>query len=239
MSKASTSRVFDAVRGLKDASVGVVLAVLFVVFAGLAASKFWVTDPNLSLLLSYLAVWVPLLAAVAVGWYRHGHDIGLRFRPLDVVWGLSIGLLARSMAGAVEILGYGHLGTGAVTFGETVYDGWWLFGALAAPVLIAPLVEELFFRGLLLRAVLGTTRTAGGGRVSSSVIAVTVSGLVFALVHTLTADSPTTVLVVGVSTFAFGVSVAVLAVVTGRLGGPIIAHLTFNAVVIVPALLPR
>jgi len=237
MSTVTTPRVLDAPRGLTDATVGVVLAALFVVFAGLAASKLWVTDPNLSLLLSYLAVWVPLLGAVGVAWYRHGHDLGLRFRPLDLLWGLSIGLLARSMASAVELLGYGHVGTGAVTFGETVYDGWWLFGALAAPVLIAPLLEELFFRGLLLRSVLGTTRTAGGGRVSSSVIAVVVSGLVFALVHTLTAGSTTAVVVVGVSTFVFGASAAVLSVVTGRLGGAVVAHVTFNALVVVPALL--
>ncbi|TDW30569.1 CPBP family intramembrane glutamic endopeptidase [Cryobacterium psychrophilum] len=238
MSKVSSSREFDPQRGLTDATAGLVLAVLFVVFAGLAASKFWVTDPNVSVLLSYLAVWIPLLGAVGVAWYWHGHNLRLRFRPLDLLWGLSVGLLARSVASALEMLGYGRLGTGPVTLGETVYDGWWMFGALAAPVLIAPIVEELFFRGLLLRSVLGSTRRAGGGAVSSVVIAVLVSGLVFALVHTLTAGTPTAVVVGGVSTFVFGTSAAVLAALTGRLGGAVVAHVTFNALIVVPALLP-
>lgn len=236
MSDDTTPLVFDARRGLTDATVGVVLAVLFVVFASMAAAQFWVTDPHVSLLLSYLAVWIPLLGAVGVAWYFHGHDLGLRFRWLDVLWGLSIGLLARSVASAVEIIGFGQMGSSAVTFGETVYDGWWLFGALLAPVLLAPLIEELFFRGLLLRSVLGVTRTGGGARGSSTVIAVVVSAIVFAVVHVLTVGTVTGVWVAGVSTFVFGVGAACLAVLTGRLGGAIIAHVTFNALVVVPAL---
>lgn len=229
-------RVFHAQHGLTDATAGVVLAVLFVLFASMAAAKFWITDANVSLLLSYLAVWIPLLGAVGVAWYFHGHNLGLRFRWLDLLWGLSIGLLARSAASAAEILGYGQMGSSAVTFGETVYDGWWLFGALLAPVLLAPLIEELFFRGLLLRSMLGVTRGNGGARGTSTVIAVLVSALVFALVHMLTATTVTSVVVVGVSTFVFGLGAACLAALTGRLGGAIIAHVTFNALVVVPAL---
>ncbi|WP_035879260.1 CPBP family intramembrane glutamic endopeptidase [Cryobacterium sp. MLB-32] len=237
MSEVTKPRIFDAQRGLTDATVGVVLAVALVLFASLAAAEFWITDPNVSLLLSYLAVWIPLLGAVGIAWLFHGHDLGLRFHWLDLLWGLSIGLLARSVASVVEILGYGQMGSSAVTFGETVYDGWWLFGALLAPVLLAPLVEELFFRGLLLRSVLGVTRLSGGARGTSTVIAVLVSALVFALVHVLTVGTVTGVWVAGVSTFVFGLGAACLAVLTGRLGGAIIAHVTFNALVVVPALL--
>ncbi|KGJ81726.1 hypothetical protein GY21_01155 [Cryobacterium roopkundense] len=236
MSEVTKPRVFDAQRGLTDATVGVVFAVLFVLGASAAVVGFWIADPNLSLLLGYLAVWIPLLGAVGVACYFHGHDIGLRFRWLDLLWGLSIGLLARSVASAVEILGYGQMGSSAVTFGETVYDGWWLFGALAAPVLLAPLIEELFFRGLLLRSMLGVTRAGGGTRGASVVIAVLVSASVFALVHVLTVGTVTGVWVVGISTLLFGLGAACLAVLTGRLGGAVLAHVTFNALVVVPAL---
>jgi len=237
MSVRKKPRVFDAPRALTDATVGVVLAVLLVVAVGTTTARVWVTDPHVTLLLTYLCVWVPLLGAVAVAWFWHGHTLRLLFRPLDLLWGLSIGLLARSVASAVEILGYGQMGTSAVTFGDTVYDAWWLFGALLAPVLLAPVIEELFFRGLLLRSVLGVTRANGGGRRASVAIAVLVSALVFALVHMINTDTPTTAAVVGVSTFVFGIGAGCLAALTSRLGGAIIAHITFNALVVVPALL--
>ena len=80
------------------------------------------------------------------------------------------------------------MGGGAVTFGETVHDDWWLFGVVLAPVLIAPFVEEVFFRGLVLRAVAGSV---AGSRAVSLGIAIAVSGLVFALVHVLQATTLT------------------------------------------------
>ena len=162
----------------------------------------------------------------------------LSIRPIDLIWGLGVGLLARTVASLIEILGFGSIGTAGATFGETVYDGWWLFGALLAPVLLAPFVEELFFRGLVLRGVYERVATLGAVRWAAP-IAVGVSGLLFALMHLVTIDpgSAVTVTVVGVSTLIFGLAAAALALATGRIGGAIVAHMTFNGLVIVPALL--
>lgn len=162
----------------------------------------------------------------------------LSIRPIDLVWGLGVGLLARTVASLIEILGFGSIGTAGASFGETVYDGWWLFGALLAPVLLAPFVEELFFRGLVLRAVYERVATLGAARWAAP-IAVGVSGLTFALMHLVTIDpgNTATVLVVGVSTLIFGLAAASLALATGRVGGAIVAHVTFNGLVVVPALL--
>ncbi|MDH6235794.1 CPBP family intramembrane metalloprotease [Cryobacterium sp. CG_9.6] len=241
MSTVGTPRGFDARRCLTDATAGVVLASVLLVLTGLSAPLFWVTDAHLRELLSYLLVWLPLLGAVAAAWRWHGFALALalalKLRPLDLVWGLSIGLLARLVATSAEALGYGHISSGTVTFGETVYDAWWIFGTALAPVLIAPVIEEIFFRGLLLRSLLGSIRASNGGARTSVVISIVVSALTFALVHTLTASTVTGALVVGISTFVFGILAALLTVETGRLGGAIIAHMTFNAIVIVPALL--
>lgn len=235
-------KVLDTRQALTDAATGVLFAIVFVLLVSMAAARFWITDAHLGLLLSYLAVWVPLLGAVAAACWLHGsgslgRDFGLRFHPLDLLWGLAIGLLARLVASLIEIAGYGQMGTTAPTLGETVYDGWWLFGSLLAPVLLAPFIEELFFRGLLLRAVLGVTVANRNGRGLSMGIAIVVSGVVFALLHVLEAGSISAVVVVGVSTFLFGAAAASVAALTGRLGGAIVAHVTFNALVIVPALL--
>lgn len=218
---------------LTDAAVGVVLAILLVL---LVSAR--ITSAQFGVPLSYLAVWVPFVVLVLVAVYRHGsgslvRDLGLRFRPIDLLWGLAIGMLARVLASLIEIAGFGRMGGGAVSFGVTVYDGWWLFGAVLAPVLLAPFLEEVFFRGLVLRAVAGNV---AGSRAVSLGIAIAVSGLVFALVHVVQATTVTETWVAGLGTLVFGLAAAAVAAVTGRLGGAIIAHVTFNALVVLPAL---
>lgn len=223
------------------AALGVLLAVGFVVLVGYASARLWISDPQVALLLSYLAVWVPLSGAVVVAGVGVGSRgragaglLGLRFRPIDLLWGLTIGLLARVAASLIEIAGYGQMGGSGVVLGDPVRDLWWLFGTLLAPVLIAPFVEEVFFRGLLLRAVAGATDAA---RPVALAVAVVVSGAVFALLHVVDAGPGTAAVVVGLSTFVFGVGAASVAAATGRLGGAVIAHFTFNALVVVPAVL--
>lgn len=75
----------------------------------------------------------------------------------------------------------------------------------------APLVEELFFRGLLLRALLGRTPVP---------VAVVISALLFGLAHF------EAVQFAGLA--AFGVILALLAWRTGRLMPGIGAHAAFN-----------
>lgn len=231
----------SAPKALTDAATGVVAALALVILVSTASARSWIIDPHLTLVLSYLAVWVPLLAAVFAACYLHGtrslrRDLGLWFQPLDLLWGLAVGLLARMVASLIEIAGYGQMGQAAASFGETVYDFWWLFGALLAPVLLAPFVEELFFRGVVLRAVTGVTRQGGASRRVAVILGIVVSALVFALVHIITIQQADAALVVGLSTFVFGLGAATLAATTGRLGGALVAHVTFNALVVLPAL---
>jgi membrane protease YdiL (CAAX protease family) len=79
----------------------------------------------------------------------------------------------------------------------------------------APIVEELFFRGLVLRALLGRTPVP---------VAVVGSALLFALAHF------EAIQFAGLA--AFGVVLAVLAWRTGRLTPGIGAHAAFNAVAV-------
>ena len=82
----------------------------------------------------------------------------------------------------------------------------------------APLVEELFFRGLVLRSLLGWT---------SAPVAVVVSGLLFGLAHWEGVQFPGLAL--------FGMILAVLAYRTGRLTPGIGAHAAFNAIAVLSA----
>jgi membrane protease YdiL (CAAX protease family) len=87
---------------------------------------------------------------------------------------------------------------------------------LAVIAVGAPLVEELFFRGLLLRSL---------SKWFGPVVGVTGSGLLFGLAH----FEP--VQLAGLA--VFGVVLAIVACKLGRLGPTIAAHISFNAAAVV------
>ncbi|MGH9062243.1 MAG: lysostaphin resistance A-like protein, partial [Acidimicrobiales bacterium] len=99
-------------------------------------------------------------------------------------------------------------------------------GVVAGVVLVAflavgaPLVEELFFRGLLLRALLGRTRAP---------VAMVLSALLFAMAHFEAVQFAGLAL--------FGCVLGYLACRTGRLGPGMAAHAAFNAAAVVTLLL--
>jgi membrane protease YdiL (CAAX protease family) len=93
----------------------------------------------------------------------------------------------------------------------------------------SPFFEELFFRGLLLRAVAG--RLERLGPVAQPVVSVLVVSVLFGLVHF---EALQLIGLVG-----FGAVLGALAWRTGRLGPGIVAHAAFNTVTIVALALAR
>ncbi len=93
----------------------------------------------------------------------------------------------------------------------------------------SPLVEELFFRGLFLRALLGSFEKLGP-RLGPAV-SIVVTALVFALVHFEALQF------LGLA--GFGVVLGCLAWRTGRLGPSIVAHMAFNTVTIIAIVATR
>ncbi len=81
------------------------------------------------------------------------------------------------------------------------------------------MVEELFFRGLLLRALQRRVGTVG---------AVVLSSVLFGLAHPQPLEAAALALVM-ISLAALAVVLATLVVKTGRLGPAILAHAAFNA----------
>ena len=189
-------------------------------------------DPHVVLLASYLVVWLPFVTAVAVAFFFSGTkslagDLGLRITFLDVIIGLGAGLLARAAAGIIEIIVTGRMNGLGVTFGDTAYDGWWLFGTVLAPVLIAPFVEEVFFRGVFQRSVLRVSLARLTPNVATA-ISILASATLFAALHLTQAASPSGALVLGLTSLVLGLTVALIAGLTGRIGGAIVAHIAFN-----------
>ncbi|WP_423917969.1 lysostaphin resistance A-like protein [Frigoribacterium sp. 2-23] len=220
------------------------LALVAVVIASSAVSDLLSSQPAalpefVRLLASYAVVWIPLAAAVVfagtgVGRRAVFRHLGLRVRPIDALWGVGIGLIARVIDAIVNLGATGATGLEPLPLIDGGPTGATLVLSVVAPVLIAPIVEEIFFRGLLQRS-LGRVfhLRAGLSATASGVVSVVLTAAVFALMHGLVGPQSTTTLVLTlIGTFVFGLLAGAVTAATGRLGGAIIAHVVFNGLAV-------
>jgi membrane protease YdiL (CAAX protease family) len=103
---------------------------------------------------------------------------------------------------------------------------------LLGAAVIAPALEELFFRGFVLRALARSPRFTPR---ASTVLAIAVSSVVFGALHTTALN--VSGLYVVVVTAAAGAVLAVLATRRGNLGACIAAHIVFNSTGVIGVLL--
>jgi membrane protease YdiL (CAAX protease family) len=219
--------------GLGDAAlgflVGVVLSSAVVgIWAGTSGNT---TVTLTAIALGEVGLWAglvggPVWASRRKGSGDLGEDFGFRVRPADARVGVPIGIASqllliplvyvpiqwlfgnRDLSGqAQQLIDQAH-GAGPLT--------------LLAVVLIvgAPVAEELFFRGLLLRAL----RRRFASAPHADAWAIALSSVAFGLAHFELLQLPGLVL--------FGAVLGVLAVRSGRLGPGIWAHAAFNAVTV-------
>lgn len=177
---------------------------------------------------SQVGLWTGMVGAAVVASHRKGagtlsRDFGFRLRWPDLGVGVLVALavqllvlpgiafLLRPLLGEPEV-------SGPVQDLLDKSQGPAFLGLVLSVAVGAPLVEELFFRGLLLRSL--------QRRVPNSV-AVGLSALAFGLSHGSSLPVDAVVLVI-VSLTVFGAVLAALAVRTGRLGPSIVTHAAFN-----------
>jgi uncharacterized protein len=158
-------------------------------------------------------------------------DFGVRFSPIDLL-GLPIGIAAQ--VGLVWVVYVPLRAIWPDTFSaqrleDTARslversDGGLIVVLVALVVVGAPIVEELFFRGMLQRPLLRAAPTF------AVQIAVVVGvAFVFAGIHFRPVELP--------GLFAFGLVLGVVAWRTGRLGMAILAHFAFNATGVISVL---
>ncbi|HEV7888179.1 MAG TPA: type II CAAX endopeptidase family protein [Acidimicrobiales bacterium] len=224
--------------GLGQALIG--YAVAFVVsnlavglYAGAAGVD--LAHPTLGVaVVGLVALWVGLFGAVLFTARRLARsslreEFGLALRPVDVPVGIVVGLLSQIVLvwlvylpwraadpdlnrkleePAKELTNLAH-GPGFVLLAVLITVG-------------TPIVEELFFRGLLQRSLLKRMRPPA---------AIGLSALAFGLAHQQVLQLP--------GLIAFGVVLGVLAHRTGRLGPGIVAHAAFNLVTVVALAMSR
>lgn len=173
-------------------------------------------------------VGITVLATRRKGSGRLSQDFGFRIERRDVWIGAAVGVFAQLvLLPLIALLLQPVLGKPEVS--GPVRDlvgkarGPAFIGLVAAVAVCAPIVEELFFRGLFLRSL--QRRMPDGA-------AVGVSAAAFGLAHASTLPAAGVVLVM-VSLTALGAVLAILALRTGRLGPGIVAHAVFNLFTVV------
>jgi uncharacterized protein len=183
---------------------------------------------------TFVGQWIGWIGACVLASRRAGtgslrDDLGWRFERADLGLGVVVALVGLVAAVVVQGLlsavsdDYVGSNTGLVEEQAATMAGAITIGL--STMIGAPIVEELFFRGLLQRAL---HRLAGA--------AVIVQALIFGLVHVTPGEGLGNVgIVLGLTTFGSVLGLAVQR--WGRLGPAIVGHALFNAAAVVPLLL--
>lgn len=186
------------------------------IFAGSLVQLLWKTP--WAPLVSTIILWVGMLAPVVVA-FRRGRPAGLlRFRPTDLVFALALGLALRVFDGWVTDAASRPFPAADLT------PSWLLTDALPAG-LVGPMIEEFFFRTVVLVAVYSLLRRPAG-QLAAAVAAVLVSTATFVLIHAVDGSLP---LVESISVGAVGLVCATLVILTGRIWGAVLLHIVYNA----------
>ncbi|KQO59989.1 CPBP family intramembrane glutamic endopeptidase [Curtobacterium sp. Leaf261] len=178
--------------------------------------------------------YVPLLAAVAWVGRRDTVDrLGLRLRRVDVPWALAMTAVAAAVWALLGLWLLGDAGIGSdgwIQGGPSIGD---VASLVVEPVIVAPIITELMFRGVLLRWLVARVRSTGWNAFAPA-IGVVVTALVAAVVHVLgtsftaPGSAPVTIMEF-TGTFVFGLLVGAVAVRTDRIGAAVLAHVFFAA----------
>lgn len=190
-------------------------------------------EPSLAvrIILSSATLWIGLLGAIAVVSRRRGtrsivRDFGFRFRWSDIGLGIAAAIVGRIISGLslLPIVAidrdFAKRDTNRLFEGDV--SGWTWFVAVLVICIGAPLVEELFFRGLLQNRLVARF---GVG------IGIPVASVIFGAAHLVGWDGYSTFVQVWAVTFG-GMVLGVTYHYSKRLGTSIIAHSLFNGVAV-------
>ena len=239
--------------GLGDVATGIATFFLVTLMGGVAIvattefiKSVYGLNPQTNEIITEVGFLISILAGAAalfVGFFlypysitkRKGYgslkkDFDLKFEWIDIPLGFSVAIVA--------ILGTGALGylyqtvTGSApqgntsTLTESSSSILVILAIIFTTVVVAPLCEEVFFRGLVMKSL--------QKKFDNTFISVAGSSFLFGVMHLMTGGSAAFVVI---STSMFGVVFAVLAVYTKRLGPAITAHVFLNAIVVTSTVL--
>jgi membrane protease YdiL (CAAX protease family) len=163
------------------------------------------------------------LLAARLGGPRIARALGLRFRVVDVLLGALVALVARAVVELVVPTSGTLLPTLDGGAGDSVAI---VVMAIVVLGVLAPVAEELYFRGAVQRALQSALRRAASPRVAGG-IAVLLTTLAFVILHAVPYGTAVPVSVV-LPPLLVGLGAGTLTAVTGRISGGMTAHILFN-----------
>lgn len=191
----------------------------FAICGGLLVRNAWPAGGgSLSLWLTWLG-----LASAVVYAFTRGRPAGLlRFRPIDFIYAIGLGVGLRLLQGVVG-------GANSKTFptpfsparGEFLS---WLWGEFIPAGVGGPVVEETFFRAVVLVVIFQALRRSLGS-LSAGATALLFSAGTFVLLHCAFAP---VALDEGLMLFVLGSTSAALVLLTGRIWGAVCLHIVYN-----------
>jgi membrane protease YdiL (CAAX protease family) len=187
---------------------------------------------------SLVGLWVgffigPWIASRARGTGRFLRDLGVRFKPVDLV-GIAIGVGGQFVLDALYAPFVKNLKHFTAPTQRLVgASHGWGFAAIAVLTVVgAPFFEEVLFRGLALKSLARLFTRAGAVRSRARAVgvagAVAVDGVLFGLAHWE--------LYQFAGLAVFGMVLATVSYRTGRLGMNMVAHASFNLVAVLALL---
>ena len=177
-------------------------------------------------------LWLGMLVPIVWAFTRSRPAGLLRFRFLDLLWGVGLGLILRMVQGWLSVAAGG---SGALpsypSIGGSLPSGF-VFSDVLAPVVVAPVIEELFFRAVVLVSVYTLLRRLVGV-VMAGAVAVVVSTALFVLLHSLVGGIGVDEVI---SLSLLGLVCGLLVLLTGRIWPAILVHVVYNGTFVVLAL---
>ncbi len=229
--------------GVTDAIVGWVVAEVAAIvigsavlsLAGYSGERATMAHLPLTLIaLTYPPLWLGFVGAPVHAAVRRGNglvrDFACRLSAVDLPIGIAAGVASQIVLVPIvslpllKLLGRtaSDLEAPARTLADKANDPLGVVLLFVIVVIGAPIAEEMFFRGLVMRSVerhLGVPAAIG------------ISAVAFGVTHFEGLQTPALI--------AFGVVLGWLVYRTNRLGTSIVAHMTFNAVSIISLLVRR
>jgi membrane protease YdiL (CAAX protease family) len=222
--------------------VGANLLVWAGVIVGSDAAQF-----GLSLVGYGVLVAMVVYASRRLGQRSLSRDFWLRFRPVDLAIGLGIGVLGKLIGIVWGLIGILLFGVPVQQSNLTLSDEtlWLVLNGIVMVVIVAPFVEELFMRGLVMQAIRNAVLRRRSrpqpapANVQRTALLVSIAGsaLVFMALHLYQATEPALLFILGAQTLTLGVLNAVIVYLTQRLGPAIVAHMVFNGISVATLLL--
>ncbi|MFJ4037429.1 lysostaphin resistance A-like protein [Microbacterium sp. NPDC090007] len=174
--------------------------------------------------LTQAMVWIALAVPVLLGLRRARPRGLLGIRAIDLAAGLLLGVLVRGVQGLIEgARGVPAAWPALVTTDGRIPTGFW--AEAAAGTIVTPVVEELFFRGVVLICLVVLLRPIAGHR-PAVVASIAGSTTLFVIAHALTAPRDGADLM---TLAVLGAVAGVLTTATGRLAPAVVMHVVFNA----------